>query len=300
MALVQAEQVRALLAKAHGVKTDEIHIEIVSTAGDRSQQSNRPLSEIGGKGLFSKEIEDQLLTGNIDIAVHSAKDMATTLPDNLIMPVFLPREDVRDCFISLKAKTLGDLPQGATIGTSSLRRRAQLLRLRPDLNLIEFRGNVGTRLQKLEDGIADATMLAAAGLLRTGQGNKITTYLDTKDFPPAPAQGAIGIELRNDNTRALELVAPLNHPDTKAAIIAERAFLRVLDGSCRTPIAALTTHKGEQLELFGQILSPDGRQIFETTLTGAKNDSEALGRALGEKLLAQAGPAFMAALKDNG
>lgn len=297
LALVQAEEVRHRLASAHGVDEAEIHIKTISTSGDRSQKSNRPLSEIGGKGLFSKEIEAQLLAGDIDIAVHSSKDMATQLPDGLIMPVFLPREDVRDVFISPKAKSLAELPKGAIIGTSSLRRRAQIKRLRPDLELIEFRGNVGTRLKKLEDGIADATLLAAAGLLRTGQRDKITAFLDTKDFPPAPAQGAIGIEVRDDNKRALKLIAPLNDPDTAVTIVAERAFLAALDGSCRTPIAALSTLKDGKITLFGQILTPNGDEVFETEISGIATDGEMLGRTLGKQLLTMAGPDFIEKLK---
>lgn len=297
LALVQAEDVARRLKAAHGPETLDVSIQIISTAGDRSQGSNQPLSDIGGKGLFSKEIEAQLLQGDIDIAVHSAKDMATTLPDGLVMPIFLPREDVRDCFISLSAKTIDDLPHGATVGTSSLRRRAQLKRLRPDLEIIEFRGNVGTRLKKLEDGVADATFLAAAGLIRTNQADRITSFLDAKAFPPAPAQGAIGIELRTDDDVTRNLVTPLNHPDTATEIIAERAFLRVLDGSCRTPIAALSQQQAGMLTLYGQILTPDGSEFVEAEIAGPAAKAEQLGADLGQRILDLAGPDFMAKLK---
>lgn len=299
LALAQAHEVRRRLLATHGTTHLDVKIEIISTAGDRSQAANTPMGTIGGKGLFSKEIEDRLLDGSIDIGVHSSKDMATHLPEGLIMPIFLPREDVRDAFISHKAKSLDDLPEGAIIGTSSIRRRAQLKRYRPDLQMIEFRGNVGTRLKKLEDNIADATLLAAAGLLRTDQAEKITAFLDEEKFPPAPAQGAIGIELRADNKRAFALIQPLNHPETTAAVLAERAFLRVLDGSCRTPIAALTKHLGTQIALFGQILTHDGQECFEVEISGAAADADAIGEALGHQLLELAGPAFIEKIRSG-
>lgn len=297
LALAQAEEVRRRLAAAHGMAETDIAIETISTAGDRSQPANRPLRDLGGKGMFSKEIEDRLRAGDIDIAVHSAKDMAAILPDGLDMPVFLPREDVRDAFICLKAASLEDLPEGAVVGTSSIRRRAQLLHRRPDLRIVEFRGNVGTRLQKLADGVADATLLAAAGLLRTGQAGRITGFLDLAAFPPAPAQGAIGIELRRGDDKTRALIAPLNDPATHAAITAERAFLAEIDGSCRTPVAALTRHDGPQIAVFGQILSLDGSEIFENRISGPAADAEALGRSLGRSLRQQAGAAFFDALR---
>lgn len=297
LALIQANEVARRLRAAHGAYQLDITILPISTAGDRSQPSNAPLSELGGKGLFSKEIEAKLLAGEIDIAVHSSKDMATTLPDGLIMPVFLPREDVRDVFISPKAQTLFDLPEGAIIGTSSIRRRAQLLRARPDLKMVEFRGNVGTRLKKLADGIADATLLAAAGLLRSNQADQITSFLDPAQFPPAPAQGAIGIELRANDQRTLELIIPLNHPDTTAQIIAERAFLGVLDGSCRTPIAALSKQSGNMFSLYGQVLSLDGTEMYEAEMSGPLADCHSIGIALGHRLVALAGHDFITRLK---
>lgn len=297
LALIQVAEVARRLKAIHGPNALEIVTVPISTAGDRSQPSNRPLSEIGGKGLFSKEIEAQLSASIIDIAVHSSKDMATSLPDGLVMPIFLPREDVRDCFISLKAKSLDELPQGATFGTSSIRRRAQLLRARPDLKMVEFRGNVGTRLKKLEDGVADATLLAAAGLMRSDQADRITGYLNLDQFPTAPAQGAIGIEIREGDHKTLDIIAPLNDPDTHAQIIAERAFLEVLDGSCRTPIAARSTQVGDTLTLYGQILSLDGTEMFEAEVTGALTDSQAMGTELGHIITTLAGETFLNSLK---
>lgn len=297
LALAQAHQVRALLCAMHGFDEAEIAVLPVSTAGDRSQVTNRPLSDFGNKGLFSKEIEDRLLSGAADLAVHSTKDMATTLPDGLAMEVFLEREDVRDAFISLKVASLDALPQGAVLGTSSLRRRAQLLRARPDLRLIEFRGNLGTRLKKLDEGQADATLLAAAGLNRLDQAETASSFLDPERFPPAPAQGAIGIEIRSGDARVAELVAPLNHAATQQAIVAERAMLRVIDGSCRTPIGVLTRRASDTLSLMGELLSPDGRQCFDAEIEGPAHEAESLGAALGDKLLARAGTDFVAALK---
>ena len=297
LALAQAYQVRALLCAINGIDENDIAIVPVSTAGDRSQVTNRPLSDFGNKGLFSKEIEDQLISGVADLAVHSAKDMATTLPDGLVMDVFLEREDVRDAFISVKADSFDALPQGAVLGTSSLRRRAQLLRSRPDLRLVDFRGNLGTRLKKLDEGQADATLLAAAGLNRLGQTETAKCFLDPKRFPPAPAQGAIGIEIRANDARTAELIAPLGHRETHQAVIAERAMLRVIDGSCRTPIGVLTRRAGDILSLKGELLSPDGQHCFDAEIEGPVDEAESLGAALGEKLLALAGTAFVAALK---
>jgi len=223
--------------------------------------------------------------------------MATQLPDGLIMPYFLPREDIRDAFLSLNANSVDDLPQNAIIGTSSLRRRAQLRRYRPDLTMIEFRGNLGTRLKKLEEGLADATLLAAAGLKRLGQSNRIIAYLDPNHFPPAPAQGAIGLELRASDTRTMEIASPLNHAPTHAEITAERAMLKIIDGSCRTPIGAVSHQKNGTLSLKGQLLSPDGSQVFEAEISGPVANAKELGKALGQALLSKAGSAFFTALE---
>ncbi|MCF1743770.1 hydroxymethylbilane synthase [Paradevosia shaoguanensis] len=292
LALAQANLVRRLLAEAHGVKEDAIAVEVITTSGDRI--TDRPLSEVGGKGLFTKEIEAALLDNQIDLAVHSSKDVATRLPAGLELAAFLPREDVRDAFVSLVARDLDGLPQGARFGTSSIRRAAQILRVRPDLQIVGFRGNVDTRIKKLRDGIADATLLAAAGLNRLGRSAEVTSLLDPRRFPPAPAQGAIGIEIRADDARTRMLVGALDHRQTHDALLAERALLDVLDGSCRTPIAALTTREGDQIVLLGQILSPDGRTVFELERRGAAAQAGDIGRSLGEELKAMAGPEFLA------
>jgi len=292
LALAQANLVRRLLAEAHGVKEDAIAVEVITTSGDRI--TDRPLSEVGGKGLFTKEIEAALLDNQIDLAVHSSKDVATRLPAGLELAAFLPREDVRDAFVSLVARDLDGLPQGARFGTSSIRRAAQILRVRPDLQIVGFRGNVDTRIKKLRDGIADATLLAAAGLNRLGRSAEVTSLLDPRRFPPAPAQGAIGIEIRADDARTRMLVGALDHRQTHDALLAERALLDVLDGSCRTPIAALTTREGDQIVLLGQILSPDGRTVFELERHGAAAQAGDIGRSLGEELKAMAGPEFLA------
>lgn len=291
LALAQAHLVRSLIATAHGVDEARIAITVISTSGDRL--TDRPLSEAGGKGLFSREIEAALLAGEVDLAVHSSKDMATVLPDGLVMPVFLEREDIRDAFVALHAKSLDDLPRGARLGTSSIRRAAQMLRYRPDLEIVPFRGNVDTRLRKLEDGVASATLLAVAGLNRLGRQDRITQILDPQKFPPAPAQGAIGIEYRSGDARTAGIVAPLDHPETGISVRAERALLARLDGSCRTPIGAFSSRNGASLTLAGQILSPDGRLSFETALTGPATQAAEIGTALGEALIDLAGSDFL-------
>jgi hydroxymethylbilane synthase len=290
LALAQAHLVRRLLAEAHGVPEAEIAVEVITTSGDRL--SEVPLSEVGGKGLFSKEIEAALAERHIDLGVHSTKDLATVLPEGLILPVFLAREDVRDAFVSLTAPELDALPQGARLGTSSIRRAAQMLRHRPDLCIVPFRGNVDTRLEKLERGVADATLLAVAGLKRVGRTDRIAGYLDPRRFPPAPAQGAIGLEMRAGDERTAGIAAPLNHQTTAIAVSAERAMLFQLDGSCRTPVGAFTELSEISCILHGQILSADGSQSFEATVSGAPSDAVQLGTELGRKLLALAGPEF--------
>lgn len=292
LALAQARLVRRLLSQAHGVSEDDIAIEVISTGGDRSQASNASLTEIGGKGLFTKEIDEAMLAGRVDIGVHSSKDVATTLPEGIRLVAFLEREDVRDAFLSVKARDIDYLPERGRFGTSSIRRAAQVLRVRPDLTIVPFRGNVGTRLQKLLDGVADGTMLAMAGLNRLGEGHRATALLDPEIFMPAPAQGAIGIAVRSDDARMAEIVAALDHAPTHRAILAERAMLAVLDGSCRTPVGALTRLDGETLTLKGQILSLDGRTEFSSAATGS--DPEALGRQVGQDLIAQAGTEWLA------
>lgn len=292
LALAQARLVRKLLSEAHGIPEDDIAIEVISTGGDRSQASNASLTEIGGKGLFTKEIDEAMLAGAIDIGVHSSKDVATRLPDGIVLAAFLEREDVRDAFMSVTVQSLDHLPENAKFGTSSIRRAAQVLRQRPDLEIVPFRGNVGTRLQKLLDGVADATMLAVAGLNRLGEGHRATALLDPEIFMPAPAQGAIGITLRPDDQRIADLIAPLDHDPTHMAISAERAMLAVLDGSCRTPVGALSRLEGRTLTLKGQILSLDGKTAFDSAATGT--DPLALGKKIGDDLIAQAGTEWLA------
>jgi len=291
LALIQAEEVRRRLAAAHGAATDDIEIVAISTGGDRIQ--DKPLSALGGKGMFTREIEEALFSGAIDIAVHSSKDVAAALPDGLILPVFLEREDVRDAFVSLTAPNLDDLPKGARLGTSSLRRAAQMKRYRPDLEIVPFRGNVDTRLEKLARGLADATLLAAAGLSRLGRLDRATALLDPERFPPAPAQGAIALEIRGDEPRSRDLVLPLDHAETHVAVVAERAFLRELDGSCRTPIGAYSVLAGSRLTLIGEILAPDGSQRFRGEESGSIDEPESIGRTLGRRLIDEAGPDFL-------
>ncbi|WDR00048.1 hydroxymethylbilane synthase [Devosia sp. J2-20] len=292
LALMQARLVRSLLATTHGVSEDDIAIEVLSTGGDRSQASNASLSEIGGKGLFTKEIDDAMLSGRVDIGVHSSKDVATRLPDGLALVAFLEREDVRDAFLSVKVQSIDHLAERARFGTSSIRRAAQVLRQRPDLEIVPFRGNVGTRLQKLIDGVADATLLAMAGLNRLGEGHRATGQLDPEIFMPAPAQGAIGLAVRSDDKRMAALVSALDHAPTNTTITGERAMLAILDGSCRTPVGALSSLANGQLTLKGQILSLDGQTAFDSTASGT--DPLVVGRAVGEDLLKQAGTEFLA------
>ena len=290
LALAQAHTVRDRIVAVHGCAPDSIAIHVIKTTGDRIQ--DRPLSEAGGKGLFTKEIEDALLANAIDIAVHSSKDMPTQLPDGLAMAAYLEREDVRDVFISRKAATIADLPRGAVVGSASLRRQALVKRLRPDLRVEVFRGNVQTRLRKLEEGEADATLLALAGLKRLGLEHEATAILPLDDFPPAIGQGAIGIETRVSDMRTLELLKPIADRDTKIALDTERAFLAALDGSCRTPIAGLATVDGDTISFRGMILRPDGSEVFETARRGAVADAERLGSDAGRELKACGGPDF--------
>jgi hydroxymethylbilane synthase len=294
LALAQARMVREGLAKAHGFDPERIAIEVIRTSGDRIQ--DRPLAEAGGKGLFTKELEEALIGGAIDLAVHSSKDMPTVLPPGLVLSTFLRREDPRDAFISRKASSIAALPRGATVGTASLRRQAMLLRLRPDLVVVPLRGNVETRLRRLDEGVADATLLALAGLKRLGLADTATAILDTEEFLPAVGQGAIGIELRADDNRTRDLLAPINHVATATALAAERAFLAVLDGSCRTPIGGHATIAKGKLRFRGMIVKPDGSEAFETVREGKAADAEALGADAGAELKGRAGPDFFAEL----
>ncbi|MGH6763398.1 MAG: hydroxymethylbilane synthase [Phyllobacterium sp.] len=290
LALVQAHLTRDKLIEALGLVSEQVEIVIMSTMGDRVQ--DRALSEIGGKGLFTQEIEDALLSGAIDIAVHSSKDMPTVLPEGLYLSAFLEREDPHDAFIGREARRFMDLPQGATVGSSSLRRQALIKRARPDLEVVLYRGNVETRLRKLEEGQVDATFLAAAGLRRLGLSHVITELLDIDQFPPAPGQGAICIESRVGDERTDALLAPINHRDTAVALACERAFLGSLDGSCRTPIAGLATVNGDRIAFSGLILTPDGVKAHEVRGDGPISEAAAIGRDAAERVRAAAGPEF--------
>ena len=289
LALAQARMARTALA-AQGA--GEIEIITIRTSGDRIQ--DRPLAEAGGKGLFTKEIEEALLAGSIDLAVHSAKDMPTVLPGGLMLAACLPREDVRDAFISRKAASLRDLPQGAVVGTASLRRQAMVMRMRPDVSVVPLRGNVETRLKKLEAGEVDATLLALAGLKRLGLADKATALLDPREFLPAVGQGAITIEARADDARIRELLAKIDHADTSVALAVERAFLAVLDGSCRTPIAGHAVLSGDTISFRGMILRPDGSEAHETSRAGQRRDAAALGADAGAELKRRAPADFFA------
>lgn len=294
LALAQAYEVRDRLAAAHRLDPAALAIIVFKTTGDRVL--DRPLAEIGGKGLFTKELEEALLEHAIDIAVHSMKDMQTLLPAGLSLTATLPREDVRDAFISLHHASLEEVPAGATVGSSSLRRQAQLLNLRPDLSVAGFRGNVQTRLKKLEEGVAAATFLAVAGLKRLKLQDRITAVMPTQTMLPAVAQGAIGIESRTDDEETAAFVAPLNDEPTALAVTAERAFLKRLEGSCRTPIAGLAELSGATLVFRGQVLSPDGKVSYRAELSGPPERAAALGIAAAEKILAEADPAILAAV----
>jgi hydroxymethylbilane synthase len=282
--------VRDALAAAHGFPAERIELVTIRTSGDRIQ--DRPLAEAGGKGLFTKEIEEALLGGAIDLAVHSSKDMPTVLPAGLMLAAFLPREDPRDAFVSRRARSLRDLPRGAVVGTASPRRQAMVKRLRPDLAVTPLRGNVETRLRKLDNGEADAILLAVAGLKRLGLADKATAVLDVDAFLPAVGQGAIGIETRASDTRTREMLMPINHADTASAIVTERAFLAVLDGSCRTPIAGHATVTGGRLRFRGMIVKPDGSEAHEATREGDRCDAAALGADAGGELRARGGAGF--------
>jgi hydroxymethylbilane synthase len=290
LALAQAHEVRARLARAHAIDEARIAIRIIRTSGDMIQ--DRALLEAGGKGLFTKEIEEALIAGTIDLAVHSSKDVPTFLPDATWLSAFLPREDPRDAFISHKAASLQDLPAGSVVGTASLRRQAMVLRLRPDLKVNVIRGNVQTRLRKLAEGEADATLLALAGLKRLGMQDTATRILETDEFLPAVGQGAIAIESRRADDRTNALVARIGDADTETALSAERSFLALLDGSCRTPIGGHCRVTGGRIHFRGLIISPDGKQHFETVREGSRADAIALGTDAARELRERAGEKF--------
>ena len=285
LALAQAHQTQELLAEALGLDLAQVPLRIIRTTGDAIQ--DRPLSEAGGKGLFTKELDIALLSGAIDLAVHSAKDLPTWLPEGVAIAGYLPREDVRDAFISHRAARLQDLPHGALVGSASLRRQAQVRRLRPDLRVGLMRGNVETRLAKLERGEADATLLAVAGLRRLGLEHRAPAVLDTDSFLPAVGQGAIALAIRAGDSRVEAAVAPILDAATGHALAAERAFLAVLDGSCRTPIAGHARLFGGVLEVRGLVLRPDGSDSLEAARRGAVADAATLGREAGLDLRAR-------------
>jgi len=296
LALAQAYETREKLIAAFPELGGEGKIEIVviKTTGD--VVLDRALQDIGGKGLFTKEIDEAMLARDIDLAVHSMKDVPTYLPDSIHLPCMLEREDVRDVFISNKAKTVWDLPEGAVVGSASLRRQSQILARRPDLKVITFRGNVQTRMKKLAAGDVDGTLLAAAGLRRLGMEEVITDLMSAEDFVPAVGQGAIGITCMEDDERANRMLAALNHADTVVQVTAERAFLAVLDGSCRTPIAAYARLDGNTLHFHGLVAKPDGFEVHQIKRSGPADLAHAasMGRDAGQELKDKIGPDFLA------
>jgi hydroxymethylbilane synthase len=302
LALAQSRLVAAMLAKNAGRDTAAFPIETFMTSGDRIQGR---LQEAGGKGLFTKELDEALLEGRIDAAIHSMKDLPTRMPPGIVLACVPSREDPRDAFIALRAKTLMELPPGATVGTASLRRQAQTLHLRPDLKVEMLRGRVETRLAKIESGAFDATYLALAGLKRLRLESHAASVVDSEAMPPAPGQGALAITARTGDEKTLALLAPLNIVEHAIATTAERAFLQALDGSCRTPIAALAKITGGNLAFLGEVLTPDGKHCWrrrETLALGgdAAEMARALGAKLGAQIVTEAGPLYKAHFGDNG
>ena len=296
LSLAQTGLVRDALAKALGAAADAFEIVPITTSGDRIQ--DRTLIEAGGKGLFTKELDEALLAGRIDLAVHSLKDVPTVLPDAVALACVPEREDPRDAFVSLQAKTLAELRSGANVGTASLRRQAQTLFARPDVSVSILRGNVDTRLKKLEAGNADATFLALAGLKRLGLQDRAASIVDPQDMPPAACQGALAITTRADDARTREALVALENADARVEIEAERAFLRALDGSCRTAIGALARRSGSSLSFIGEALTPTGtarwRRTASITLGAhAIADARALGERLGHEIRDEAGDALV-------
>jgi hydroxymethylbilane synthase len=293
LALAQAYETQRRLIEAHPTLAAEgaIQISVIHTTGD--MVLDKALSEIGGKGLFTKEIDVAQLKGDVDIAVHSMKDVPTWLPDGIILPCMLPREDTRDVFISSKANSIEELPAGSVIGSASLRRQSQILAKNPSLKVINFRGNVQTRLRKLSEGVVDATLLALAGLSRMNMTEHITKVIEIDEMLPAVAQGAIGITCRAGDSKMLEFLAPLNHEPTKTCVDSERAFLSKLDGSCRTPIAGQARiDDAGVLHFKGLVAKPDGSVVYETTREGSPDDALAIGIDAGLELRAKMGENF--------
>ena len=292
LALWQAHEVRRSLMVALDAPEAAFEIVVIKVLGD--QVLDRSLKDIGGKGLFTREIEEALLDGGIDVAVHSMKDMPTLQPVGLLLDCYLPRADVRDAFVSPGHASIADLPQGAVVGSSSLRRRAQLRLRRPDLQLVEFRGNVQTRMRKLDNGVAAATFLAMAGLTRLGMAHVARGAIEPDQMQPAVAQGAIGIERRSDDLRVAALLALIHDHETGLRLAAERQFLATLDGSCETPIAGLAVLDGPDLWLRGEILRPDGSESIAGEMRGPVADGTSLGKALAQQLLSRAPAGFLA------
>ena len=290
LALAQANEVSRLLRAALALNEDGVVIKTIKTSGDAIV--DRALAEAGGKGLFTKELDNALIAGDIDFAVHSAKDMPTALPHEIVIAGYLEREDVRDVFVSARAQSIAALPAGATIGSASLRRQAQVRRLRPDLSVALLRGNVGTRLDKVMRGEVDATLLALAGLKRLGMAERATAILDTDVILPAVGQGAIAIVARADDTATRDALLKVTHPETGVAVTAERAFLAVLDGSCRTPIAGLATVDGGTLSFRGLVLAPDGSDAVEVKRQGPLGDAAAIGADSAREIVARARPSL--------
>ena len=287
LALAQAHETGTRLMEALAWQEHAFEIIVISTTGDEIR--DRPLSEIGGKGLFTKELEEALYANAIDCAVHSMKDVPALMPPGLALAAILPREDVRDAFISLSAPNLRALAHGAQLGSSSVRRTAQALRIRPDLVSTPFRGNVQTRLEKLKNGVADATFLAAAGLKRLGLADRITSLIEIDDMLPAVAQGAIGIQVKQSNEAAFAAIALINHAESNTAVACERAFMAALDGSCRTPIAGHAILKNGQIIFKGEALTLDGKHSFKTDRAGAWQDAAKMGHDAGQDIKAQGG-----------
>ncbi|MDV7270294.1 hydroxymethylbilane synthase [Thioclava sp. A2] len=290
LALAQAYETRSRLMAAHGLPEDAFEIVVIKTTGDDRAliDADKPLKELGGKGLFTKEIEEAMLDGRIDIAVHSMKDMPVKQPEGLLLDCYLPREDTRDAFVSFDYASISDLPEGAVIGSSSLRRRAQLAYRRPDLKMVEFRGNVQTRMKKLEDKVATATFLAMAGLNRLGMSQVARSAIEPEEMLPAVAQGCIGIERRAADAQAEALLAAIHNADAGHRLAAERSYLATLDGSCETPIAGLAVLEGDQIWLRGEVLRPDGSDALFEEGRAAISDAAELGADIARKLLARA------------
>lgn len=292
LALAQTTSTRDALAAAHGWPAEALDIVAIKTTGDAI--TDRPLGEAGGKGLFTKELDQAMIEGRIDLAVHSAKDLPTRLPDSLCIAGYMAREDVRDALISAKAHRIADLPRGGRVGTASLRRAAQVKRLRPDLETVLLRGNVETRLRKAESGELDATLLALAGLKRLGLAHRATALLPIIEFLPAVGQGAVAITARADDAAARDAVAKIACRETELALIAERAFLTVLDGSCRTPIAGHAQLHDGRLSFEGMVLRIDGSEIFAGADAGSENDAAGIGAKVGEDILQRLPPGLLA------